>query len=90
MLIEISHVRPIGEPLAEYEQEWARIEIRDTRIVALLLLEFLALLPAAWVVAEISSRLFPGMRPGYASSFFMWFYLFLFTGFRRIRYPCPR
>jgi hypothetical protein len=92
MLVEISCRRTIGESLAEYEQEWARIEIRDTRMVALLFAEILVFLPAAWVVVKISSRLFPGMRPGYAWSFFMWCYLFLFvfTGFRRFRYPCPR
>lgn len=78
MLGEIYCGRQGGEPLAGYEQEWARIEIRDTRIVALLLLEFLALLPALWVVGEISSRLFPAMRPAYVSSFFKWCYLFLF------------
>ena len=84
--------RRIGEPLAEYEQEWARIEIRDTKMVLLAFVEFLAFIPALWVLAEITSKFLSPTWVSHATTFFACCFgiLFVYTGYRRLRYPCPR
>jgi len=92
MLGEIYCGRQGGAPLAEYEQEWARIEIRDTRMFVLLTVEFLVFLPALGIVARMTSKFLPSEWLDYEPGFLMGVFalVFIFTMIRRFRYPCPR
>jgi len=66
-----------------YMQEWARIEIRGTRLWLCAFLEFLGFLPFLYVVALVSKRFvfWAGV---------LWGLLFMLTGFFAFVFRCPR
>jgi hypothetical protein len=75
--------------VSEYMQEWARYEIRKTRIQLYALLEFLAFLPAMWVAGTLSRRFVPTLKLGFIFPL-LWGALILWTWVRTRVFPCPR
>ena len=78
-----------GDSMTGYMQEWARYEIRKTRIQLYVLLEFLAMLPVMWVAGTLSRRFFPTLRLGWLFSL-LWGVLLLWTWTRARIFQCPR
>jgi hypothetical protein len=77
------------DPMTDYSQEWARYQLRKTRIMICVFAEFLAFLPFVWIVGVISRKLFPTMRPAFGAGL-LWILLYAFTGIQLRIFPCPR
>jgi hypothetical protein len=72
-----------------YEKDWKEYRIRRKRILVLIVAEFLAFIPVVALVAIVERKLFSTAYLGFPTAV-VWGTLYLSTGFRLRKFPCPR
>jgi len=75
--------------MSQYRQEWEQYRKHKTKIVVLLIAEFLAFIPFVALVAVAERKLFSTSYLRLPSAL-LWGTLYLFTVFRLRKFPCPR
>jgi hypothetical protein len=75
--------------MSSYENQWKRYRDRRTKIVLLMVAEFLAFIPVVALVAVVERRLFSTSHLALPTAVIGGL-LYVCTGFRLGKFPCPR